>query len=293
MLQLQRAAAYVVGWRGPIRANPPAVPSPRRKPPARSSTPRAANRKILDAERAASELEAALRAAANPARAEAEKRYLKSELQHLGASMPAIRGAATAWSRAHPDLTRRELVALVDALWRVPIHERRMAAVELLDIHSALLTARDLALLERLIRDARTWALVDNLAASIAGPLVERFPQLGDTLDRWAIDEDFWVRRSALLALLLALRRGEGDFARFGRYADRMLEEREFFVRKAIGWVLRDTARKRPDLVYRWLRPRAARASGLTLREAAKALSEEQRAALLTARRRATRSPTA
>ena len=46
-----------------------------------------------------------------------------------------------------------------------------------------------------------------------------------------------------------ALRRGTGDFERFARYADAMLDEREFFVRKAIGWVLRDTARKRPDLV--------------------------------------------
>ncbi len=77
---------------------------------------------------------------------------------------------------------------------------------------------------------------------------------------------------------------GEGDFARFSAYADQMLEEREFFVRKAIGWVLRDTARRRPDLVYRWLLPRARRASGVTVREAVKPLSEPQRAAILGAR---------
>jgi 3-methyladenine DNA glycosylase AlkD len=63
-----------------------------------------------------------------------------------------------------------------------------------------------------------------------------------------------------------------------------MLEEKEFFIRKAIGWVLRDTARKRPDLVYAWLLPRAARATGVTLREAVKPLSPEQRAAALAAR---------
>jgi 3-methyladenine DNA glycosylase AlkD len=62
-----------------------------------------------------------------------------------------------------------------------------------------------------------------------------------------------------------------------------MLDEREFFIRKAIGWVLRDTARKRPDLVYEWLLPRAARASGVTIREAVKPLSEAQRAAVLDA----------
>jgi 3-methyladenine DNA glycosylase AlkD len=63
-----------------------------------------------------------------------------------------------------------------------------------------------------------------------------------------------------------------------------MLDEREFFIRKAIGWVLRDTGRKRPDLVYEWLLPRAARASGVTIREALKPLSAAQRAAIIAAR---------
>ncbi|SDC02422.1 DNA alkylation repair enzyme [Raineyella antarctica] len=125
---------------------------------------------------------------------------------------------------------------------------------------------------------------MDVLAASVVGPLVEREPSLGTFLDRWAADGDFWIRRSALLAQLLALRQGEGDFDRFGRYADAMLEEKEFFIRKAIGWVLRDTGRKRPDLVFAWLLPRAVRVSGVTVREAVKPLSDEQREAVLAAR---------
>jgi 3-methyladenine DNA glycosylase AlkD len=65
-----------------------------------------------------------------------------------------------------------------------------------------------------------------------------------------------------------------------------MLDEREFFIRKAIGWVLRETARKRPDLVYGWLLPRAMRASGVTIREAIKPLSATQRDAIDAARGR-------
>jgi 3-methyladenine DNA glycosylase AlkD len=84
---------------------------------------------------------------------------------------------------------------------------------------------------------------------------------------------------------LLALRRGAGDFDRFARYADAMLDENEFFVRKAIGWVLRDTARKRPDLVFEWLEPRARRASGVTIREAVRHLSSEQQREIEVARR--------
>jgi 3-methyladenine DNA glycosylase AlkD len=83
-------------------------------------------------------------------------------------------------------------------------------------------------------------------------------------LDRWASDQDFRIRRAALLTLLGPLRHGEGDSERFARYADAMLEDKESFVRKAIGWVLRETARKRPSLVCTWLLPQAARASAVT-----------------------------
>ena len=199
--------------------------------------------------------------------------------------MPGIRKVAKQWLAEQGEPGREDVLGVVEALWRRPVHECRMAAVELLDLRSELLRPGDVALLERLLRESRTWALVDGLAASVAGPLVEHNPELGATLDRWAADDDFWIRRSALLALLLPLRRGAGDFERLARYADAMLEEREFFIRKAIGWVLRETGRKQPDRVYEWLLPRAARASGVTVREAVKYLSLEQRDAILATHR--------
>lgn len=233
-------------------------------------------------------MDAALRAHATPGRAEHEKAYLKSELEHYGTSVPAIRSVAKAVASRYPDLGHGGLLALVGALWAAPVHEQRMVAVELLDIYHDRLGGYDIVRLERMLRESRTWALVDPLAVSVVGRLAERHAELGAVLDRWAADGDFWIRRAALLALLAPLRRGEGDFERFATYADAMLEDKEFFVRKAIGWVLRDSARKRPNLVYTWLLPRAARASGVTIREAIKPLSQQQRSAILAAR--ATRS---
>lgn len=235
-------------------------------------------------EEIADQIDDGLRAVAVPERAEKERSYLKSDLVHYGVSVPDIRRVAKSALRDHGPVDHDDLVALVETLWAEPVHERRMACVELLDAGGAVLGPDDMALLERLIREARTWAIVDGLAASVAGSLVDREPTAAAVLDRWAVDHDFWIRRSALLALLVPLRRGAGDFDRFGRYADQMLDETEFFVRKAIGWVLRDTGRKRPDLTYGWLLPRAHRASGVTTREALKPLSEQQRSAILAAR---------
>lgn len=91
------------------------------------------------------------------------------------------------------------------------------------------------------------------------------------------------MRRTALLAHLPALRRGEGDWDRFAELADRMLEQRESFVRKAIGWVLRETAKRRPQLVADWLEPRVQRAAGLTVREAVKPMPAHDRDRVLAA----------
>jgi 3-methyladenine DNA glycosylase AlkD len=226
-------------------------------------------------------VDAALQAAGDPVRAETERRYLKTNLRHLGVSVPEIRRAVR---RAWPDaggLPRDELVAAAAALWRGGVHDRRVAAAELLRAGADELTGGDLAFLERLLREARTWALVDVLAPAVVGPVVEREPALGATLDRWASDGDFWLRRAAMLALLPALARGEGDFDRFSRYADAMLEASELFIRRAIGWVLRETARRRPELVYEWLSPRVERMSGTTLREPARVLPADWRQELL------------
>ena len=235
-------------------------------------------------DRIVGEIDDRLRAEGTIDRAEHEKTYLKSELTHYGTRVPAIRAATKAAAKRHQIAAHDAVVAVAEVLWSAPVHERRMAAVELLDLKHDLLHPADAPLIERLLREARTWALVDDLALNVMGSLVARYSELSAVLDRWAQDDDFWMRRSALLALLRPLREGAGDWERFATYADAMLDEKEFFIRKAIGWVLRETAKGRPQLVVDWLVPRAGRASGLTIREAIKPLSEAQRAAVEAAR---------
>jgi 3-methyladenine DNA glycosylase AlkD len=72
-------------------------------------------------------------------------------------------------------------------------------------------------------------------------------------------------------------------FEPFAARADAMLEETEFFIRKAIGWVLREMSKKRPEEVYEWIAPRTHRASGVTMREAVKYLDAEKAARLMRA----------
>src|ERR1700736_5940141 len=159
----------------------------------------------------AAAIDVELRRHRNPARAPAEKAYLKSDLEFLGVGLPAMRQTVRAIKRQHGGLDHQGLVALVRILWSRPLFERRMMAVLILEAFEPLLRPADIRLLEQLIRQSKTWAFVDELAIAITGPLVDRSPELLKVLDRWSTDDDFWLRRSVMLALLRPLRRGGGE----------------------------------------------------------------------------------
>jgi len=241
------------------------------------------DRVAIDAAAVAAEIESALRAIGTPERAESEKRYLKSDLTFFGTTVSQIRGVVKDASRGQvPD--HGQLVELVTVLWAEAIHERRMAAVMLLDLYPKLLSAADLPLVERLIRESRTWAYVDALAGDVVGGILVADLGVEATLDRWAADADCWIRRSSLLAELRPLRAG-ADLGPFLRRADAMLDEKEFFIRKAIGWVLREVGKRRPAEVVAWLAPRTDRASGVTMREAVRYLVPDDAVRLMAAYR--------
>jgi 3-methyladenine DNA glycosylase AlkD len=240
-------------------------------------------------------LHAALRAHASPDRAAREKRYLKSDLDFMGVPVPVIRAEVRRMLRAHPEWDHGHahghghdaVVGLAGELWSRPTHELRRGAVELLVACDPLLTAADLALVEQLIRTAQTWAYVDDLAERVAGRLLLRQPAaVAVEMDRWSRDADFWIRRSALLALLPSLRAGSDSAIRerFTRYADRMVEEKEFFIRKAIGWVLREISKQDPAWTADWVEQRISTLSGVTFREAVRRLEPRDRDRLIEAR---------
>lgn len=210
---------------------------------------------------------AQLTEAGTPERAEGGKAYLKSSLHFVGSGVPAMRTIVKGWLRAHPALTHDELFAVADALWAHPVHECRLAAIELLVQRPRLLSAADIPWIERTLRDCHTWALVDPLAGWVTAELADRDPQaVVPHLDRWIRDDDFWIRRSGLLARRVLLRHDRG-LDEFFAAAEVLLPEREFFIRKVIGWVLRDVAARHPQRVSAWLRANMAQMNLVTLRE--------------------------
>lgn len=207
-------------------------------------------------------------------RAVSEKSYLKSELQFVGSGVPAMRVIVKAWLRERPHLSHDELFGVADALWVFPIHECRQSAVELLVLRPQVITLLDVPWIYNTLRDSHTWALVDPLAGSVAADLAARdTPGLMPHLDRWVHDADFWIRRSAVLSLRTLLRQ-DRELDRFFAYATLLLPETEFFIRKVLGWVLREVAGRHPEMVSNWLRDHMAQMNLVTLREPMRRLDD-------------------
>jgi len=284
MLKRSRDAAAAGAGSAPAGAELRGATRSARPDPSRPGTaPDAVTLEAVD------KIDAALRAEGTPERAVQEKRYLKSALTHYGATVPAIRRVALTFLRegAGAAFGAAELRLLTEELWDREVFDLRFAAAELLTARAGDLGIADLAWLEPLLRRAHTWALVDGLAVDVVTPILAGAPAAGrQVVARWARDDDFWIRRTALLSFLRGLRAGDDDaFARFAALAEPMLPEREFFIRKAIGWCLREYGKRRPDALAAWLMARAAGASGVTVREAVRHLPSVQREAVLAAYR--------
>lgn len=175
-------------------------------------------------------VDAALQREGTWKRASADKSRLASDLEFYGASVGAVRGAVRDVSRRYPGLPHDEITALSSELWSRPVFERRLAAVVLLQSNLQFLKVTDLTRIEGFVRTGRVRALVDPLAIDVIGPAFELFDnaiqvRANLVLDRWAMSDDAWLRRAALLSPLRAFRADDGAWAAFSRRAKLTLED--------------------------------------------------------------------
>lgn len=218
----------------------------------------------------ADRIRAALRAAADPDLAPGQQAYMKSAMPFLGVRMPEVRRIVRQQVRdAGMAKDGPALAATSLELWDGASHrEERYAANELLAQPALRGDWTLVPQLEHMARTGAWWDHVDGIAHRVAA-LHDAHPVATAVLvRRWAVDDDFWIRR---LAIISQLGRGDRlDRELLAATIEPNLAEREFFLRKAIGWALRDAARAHPD----WVRAFVAEheLSPLSRREALKHL---------------------
>ena len=220
------------------------------------------------------DLREALAAAGDPARAEQQRRYLKSAMEMYGVGVPRTRRIAQAAAASHPSLWRDATgwEAALRRVWDTAEHrEERFAVLAIIrSRHCAQHAERieSLALYEHLLRTGQWWDLVDE-ASHAVGLVVRAHPAAAARMRAWATDADLWVRRSAIICQLQ--HKDRTDPGLLSDVIEANQEDPEFFIRKAIGWALRDYARTAPVWVRRFVDSHP-RLSPLSRREALKHL---------------------
>ena len=223
---------------------------------------------------------AALAGAGDPVRAAGQQAYMKSSLPYRGLTSGELRVLLRPLL-ADPALapaSRAEWEADVRALWDHATHREERYAALAVTAHRAARPWQDpaaLGLYRHLVETGAWWDYVDQVAADRVGPILLRHrPIVTPMMRADAVDAHLWVRRTAILAQLK--HREETDLDLLTDVIDANVEGStfgsEFFIRKAIGWALRQHARVDPDWVRAFVEARGDRLSGLSRREALKHL---------------------
>ena len=227
-----------------------------------------------------------LASAADPDNAGPMQAYMKSAMPYRGVQAPALRSLLRPLLAAHALPDEETWHATMLELWDgAQFREERYAALALARHRRAreYQQVHTLGLYEHLIRTGAWWDLVDETSTLVRDLLLAHPEEVSPVLRSWAVDDDMWVRRSAVICQVGARDRCDQGLLTWS--IEQNLDGstrttpalspygREFFIRKAIGWALRDHARTDPDWVREFVVAHESELSGLSKREALKHLA--------------------
>jgi 3-methyladenine DNA glycosylase AlkD len=218
----------------------------------------------------------ALEAAGDPQRAVQQQAYMKSEMPYRGVTAPALKRLLRPILIDFAPAARADWEATVLELWNhAEFREERYAATALVRHRSATAwrDADSLPLARHLIVTGAWWDHVDELAAHLVGEALRADrAAVTPVLIEWATHDELWLRRTAVMCQVGARDETDRDLLRFAIEAN--LDDRTFWLRKAIGWALRDLAHTDPEWVRAEVSRLGERLSGLSRREALKHIGQ-------------------
>ncbi len=223
---------------------------------------------------------AALAEVGDPERAAQQQAYMRSELPFVGLGAPALRVLLRPILAEHRFADRAQWEAAALELVEDATHREEWYAAVALLRHRSYRPGLDvdlLPLLEELVRLGAWWDVVDEIAGHLVGQvLLDHREAATPVVDAWAVDADsLWVRRTAMLAQLRHAEHTDTDLLERVLVAnlDDTTYGKDFFIRKALGWALRQHARTDAAWVQTFVSTHADRLSGLSRREALKHLT--------------------
>lgn len=215
-----------------------------------------------------------LEAASDADKAQQMAQYMKTHMPFYGVQKPGREHIARAVKWHFRPSSQEEYEHLVKLLWNQDHREEKYLAVQFARTFRLFITSDSLPLYEFLIRDGAWWDFVDDVAIRLVGSVLRNERQtVSSLLDRWIEDDDMWIRRAAIISQVM--HRGDTDHERLFAYCRACMDDTSPFIRKAIGWALRDYAKASPSRVARFVHKHRDELSPVSLREATRGLPSD------------------
>ena len=212
---------------------------------------------------------------ANPTNAVQMQAYLKTEKPFYGVKAPTLNSIVKDVKETFQFTTQTEYNDIILHLWSLPHREEKYVSVKLAIKCSKFITLDALPVFEKMIREGQWWDFIDPVSTNLVGKLLKKYPtEMNKILDKWIEDEDMWIRRSAILSHLK--HKENTDQKRLFEYCLQCAHEKEFFIRKAIGWALREYSKTKPEVVSNFIQEHNETLSNLSKREGMKHINSNK-----------------
>ncbi|OAN11183.1 DNA alkylation repair protein [Photobacterium jeanii] len=203
---------------------------------------------------------------ANKSDAAAMQAYMKIAQPFYGVKSPE-RKEVFKLARAHTEVNNVENYRrLVLWLWSGVYREEQYLAMDVAEYYKKFRTIEVFGVYEEMLKTADNWDTVDKIASNLVGKLVQEHRELEAKLIEWRTSDNMWLRRASLLAHLK--HKGDTNFALLSETILMLAHEKEFFIQKAIGWVLREYSKTEPELVSAFTKQHSQLLAPLSQREA-------------------------
>ena len=196
-------------------------------------------------------LEKTFKSKADPERAEKMSQYMRNQFDYWGIMSPVRKELEREFINEYGLPEMKDLKKITKDLWSLPQREYQYTAILIVSRMKRYWKDDMIPLFEYLIKTKSWWDTVDGVAPSLAGHYFKKFGGAKEVTGRWIESDDFWFRRSALIFQLKY--RNTTDEKLLYSYIKKCNHEDEFFIRKAIGWSLREYAKWNPESVWKFV----------------------------------------
>ena len=201
--------------------------------------------------------------------------YMKGHFSFFGIKSTLRRNLQREWWQGHLIHSEYELQSIIAALWVLDKREYQYVGLDLGKRYKKYFTQASILFIQKLIMTKSWWDTVDTIASHMVGAIVFNYPETVSIMDEWIDHENMWIRRTAILHQLNF--KDRTDLKRLFIYCKKRMNEPDFFIRKAIGWALRQYSYVDAPSVIQFVKTYESDLSTLSKSEALKALRRKRK----------------